>query len=117
MISAIHTALSGMTAFTRKIEVTAHNVANVNTDGFKKAHTDFVEVSAGGVEAIVQQDDSPGSRVPVNSSSGAAQRELSNVNLGEEAVSMILSQRGFEANLKVLHTSDHLLGSVLDIKK
>jgi flagellar basal body rod protein FlgG len=43
MISAIHTALSGLTAFTKQIEVVAHNVANVNTDGFKKSKTEFVE--------------------------------------------------------------------------
>lgn len=49
MIGAIHSALSGLTAFSRQIEVTAHNVANVMTDGFKKSRTEFVSVETGGV--------------------------------------------------------------------
>jgi flagellar hook protein FlgE len=43
--------------------------------------------------------------------------ELSNVDLGEEAVQQIVAQRSFEANLQTLRTGDALLGSILDIKK
>jgi flagellar hook protein FlgE len=43
--------------------------------------------------------------------------ELSNVDLGEEAVQQILAQRSFEANLQTLRAGDALLGSILDIKK
>jgi hypothetical protein len=57
MISAIHTALSGLTAFAKQIEVVAHNVANVNTDGFKKSKTEFVEIPNGGVLPVVEKDD------------------------------------------------------------
>ncbi len=117
MISAINSALSGLTAFKRKIEVTSHNVANVNTDGFKMSRTDFVEVAGGGVQATVQKDNAPGPQVLKDTSQGPAQVELSNTDLGEEAVNLIIGQRGFEANLKVLQTTDQVLGSVLDIRK
>jgi flagellar basal-body rod protein FlgC len=43
--------------------------------------------------------------------------ELSNVDLGEEAVNQIIGQRGFEANLQALKTADEMLGRILDIKK
>jgi flagellar hook protein FlgE len=43
--------------------------------------------------------------------------ELSNVDLGEEAVSQIIAQRGFEANLRTLQTADDMLGSILDTRK
>ncbi len=117
MMSAIDTALSGMAAFTKKIEVTAHNVANVNTDGFHKSRTEFVELKTGGVLPVVQKDDSAGPAVLKDTGYGAAQVELSNVDLGEEAVSQIIAQRGFEANLSTLKTADDMLGSILDIKK
>jgi len=42
MISAIHTALSGLPAFAKQFDVSANNVANINTDGFKKSGTAFI---------------------------------------------------------------------------
>ncbi|MFO0706097.1 MAG: flagellar basal body rod C-terminal domain-containing protein [Nitrospira sp.] len=117
MMSALDTALSGLTAFAKKIEVSAHNVANVNTDGFKKSRTEFVEAGPGGVLPVVQKDDSAGPTVLKDTGYGAAQVELSNVDLGEEAVSQIVAQRGFEANLRTLKTADDMLGSILDTKR
>jgi flagellar basal-body rod protein FlgC len=117
MISAIHAALSGLTAFAKQIEVVSHNVANVNTDGFKKSRTEFVEIETGGVLPVVQKDNSAGPAVLKDTSYGPAQVELSNVDLGEEAVNQIVAQRGFEANLRTLKTADDMLGSILDMKK
>lgn len=117
MISAIHTALSGLTAFAKQIEVSAHNVANVNTDGFKKSRTEFVEVEVGGVLPVVQKGESVGPAVLRDTPQGPAHVELSNVDFREEAVSQIIAQRGFEANLATLKTADSMLGSILDIRK
>ncbi len=41
--------------------------------------------------------------------------EQSNVDIGKEMVEIILLQRGFEANLKVISTEDEMLGSMMDI--
>ena len=117
MITAIHTALSGLTAFAKQIEVVAHNVANVNTDGFKKSRAEFVEVESGGVLPVVQKDNSAGPTVLKDTGYGPTQVELSNVDLAEEAVSQIIAQRGFEANLRTLKTADDMLGAILDTKK
>ena len=117
MIGAIHSALSGLTAFSRQIEVTAHNVANVNTDGFKKSHVELVSVETGGVLPVVRKDDSAGPTVLRDNGYGPAKVELSNVDLGEEAVNQIIGQRGFEANIQALKTANDMLGSILDIKK
>jgi flagellar hook protein FlgE len=117
MISAIHTALSGLTAYAKQMEVSAHNVANVDTDAFKKSRTEFVEADAGGVLPVVQKDDSAGPAVLKNTAQGPAQVELSNVDLGEETVSQIVAQRGFEANLQTLKTADTMLGTILDMRK
>jgi flagellar hook protein FlgE len=117
MISAIHTALSGLAAFSKQIEVVAHNVANINTDGFKKLRTEFVEVPAGGVLPVVEKDDSSGPTVLRDTGGNPFLVELSNVDLGEEAVQQIMAQRSFEANLQTLRAGDALLGSILDLKK
>lgn len=117
MISAIHTALSGLAAFGKQIEVVAHNVANLNTDGFKKSRTEFLEVQTGGVLPVVKKDDASGPTVLRDTGGVQVSIELSNVDLGEESVQQIVAQRSFEANLQTIKTGNSLLGSVLDLKK
>ncbi|MCX5720548.1 MAG: flagellar basal body protein [Nitrospirae bacterium] len=117
MISAMHSALSGVAAYAKQIEVSAHNVANVNTDGFKKSQTDLVEGSNGGVRPVVRKDDSAGPTVLSDRGHGPTQVELSNVNLADEAVTQIIAQRGFEANISTLRTADDMLGTILDMKR
>ena len=117
MISAIHTALSGLTAIGKQIEVVAHNVANINTDGFKKSRTEFVEIPTGGVLPVVEKDDSSGPTVLRDTGGNQTMVELSNVDLGKEMVQQIVAQHSFEANLQTLRTGDALLGSILDIRK
>ena len=117
MISAIHTALSGLGAFGKQIEVLAHNVAHLNTDGSKKSRTEFVEVQTGGVLPVVEKDNASGPTVLRDTGGTQFQVELSNVDLGEETVQQMLAQRSFEANLQTLKTGNSLLGSILDIKK
>jgi flagellar hook protein FlgE len=41
--------------------------------------------------------------------------EQSNVDLGEEFVNIILTQHGFQANLKVVSAEDEMIGSLLNI--
>ena len=43
--------------------------------------------------------------------------ELSNVDMATEFVNMITSQRGFQANTKVITTADSLLGEVISMKR
>jgi flagellar basal-body rod protein FlgC len=43
------------------------------------------------------------------------EKETSNVNLEEELPDLMVTQRTYEANLKVLQTRDKMLGSMLDI--
>ena len=117
MIAAIQSALSGLTAFSTQVVVTAHNLANLNTDGFKKSRTEFIAVESGGVRSAIQKDETAGPTILNHTGYGPAQLELSNVDLGEEAVNQIIGQRGFEANLQALKTADEMLGRILDIKK
>ncbi len=114
MLSGIYSALSGLFAFRTKIDVTAHNVANLDTDGFKKSRAVMEETPPGGVQARVQTVNTPGPRVLDPSSPGARFVEKSNVDIGEAMVDLITARRSYEANLETLKTENELLGSLLD---
>jgi len=116
MISGIHSALSGLTAIQKKIEATANNVANINTDGYKKTRVTLHEQEPQGVQAVVQQIQAPGPMVYEQTTGGEVLIEKSNVELSEELPSMMLSRRFFQANLKIVQIEDEMLGSLLDIK-
>ncbi|MFA7384427.1 MAG: flagellar basal body rod C-terminal domain-containing protein [Desulfurivibrionaceae bacterium] len=116
MISGIHSALSGLTAIQKKIEANVNNVANVNTDGYKKTRVTLQEQEPQGTQVVAQQIQTPGPLVPEQTSLGETMVEKSNVELSEELPSMMLSRRFFQANLKIVQVQDEMLGSLLDIK-
>ena len=62
MMSALDTALAGLTAFAKKLDVSAHNVANVNTDEFKKSRAEFLEVEPGACSPSSKRMIRPGRR-------------------------------------------------------
>ncbi len=114
MIKGVGPALTALQAFGKKLEVTANNVANVNTEDFKKSRVLLQEVSPSGVTASVSRVDAPGAPLPFEEGNSGA-LETSNVDLGEEMVNLLTTRRAFEVNLKTVQTGDELLGSLLDI--
>ena len=116
MISSISNSISALEAFGTKMGVTANNVANVESEAFKKSRVDMVEGSNGAVEVEVTQIETPGHVINEEDHEGQMiEKELSNVDLSQEIPQTIISQRGYEANLKLIATRDDMLGSVLDI--
>ena len=115
MISSINSSLSGLSAFTKKTRVISNNIANVNTDGFKKSRATFNEGANGGVDVVVTRIDTPGPPNPDVKDYPNLEPELSNVDLTEEIPQMMLTQRGYGANLKTLKIQDEMIGALLDI--
>lgn len=115
MISGINSALSGLMAFQKKVDSIANNVANVNTDGFKKTRVTLSEQDPQGVTANVEKIDTSGPLVTEQTPEGEQLVEKSNVELSEELPNLMLSRRFFEANLKTIQTEEEMLGSLLDI--
>ncbi len=112
MISGISSSLSGLSAFTRKLSNAAGNVANVNTDEYKKTTATIVEDKNGLPRVNIDKPDTPGTIVQ---ETDGTVRELSNVELAEEFPRMMISQRGYEANIKALRIQGETIGSLLDI--
>ncbi len=115
MISSAGSAVSAINAFEKKMGVTSNNVANSQTDGFKKSRADLVEGETGGVEVEITQVNDPGPIVTVEENGAAVEKEMSNVDLAEEIPQTIISETGYDANLKTLKTQDEMLGTLLDI--
>lgn len=113
MISSMYQTISALQAYGKKMTVVSNNVANVNSDGYKKSSAILMEGAAGrSVTVDIRKSDQPGAQV--TESSGET-RELSNVDLAEEFPQTMITQRGYEANLKMVRTVDEMLGSLLDI--
>ena len=115
MLSGIASSLSGLSAAQTKLATSAHNVANANTDGFKKNRVLLEEASQGGVRATIEPVETSGPVAFKETTRGFGPVEQSNVDLGEAMVDLLITQRFFEANLGALETQHKTLGSVLDI--
>jgi flagellar basal-body rod protein FlgC len=114
MTAVLNTTLSALDAYGKKLDVTANNIANVNTDGFKKSRATFQEADSSGVVVSISKVNTPGSPIPSEDGTGKS-RESSNVDLAEEIVNLQTTKHGYQANLKTLKAEDEMLGSLFDI--
>ena len=117
MTSSIQSTLSAIKAFGTKMGVTANNIANVETEEFKKSTATLVEGPKGNVEVEITQPDIPGPVVVDGADGQLTEKKMSNVDLAEEIPQTIVAQRGYEANLATIRTQDEILKSIIDIIK
>jgi len=115
MIFSVNSSLTAIKAYGVKMGVHADNVANAQTDEYKKSRVVFKEGLRNDVQVEIEQVDTPGSTVTEITDGEITERELSNVDLAEELPQTILTQRGFQVNLTTLRALDEMLGSVIDI--
>jgi len=115
MIPSLNSTLSALQAYKKSMGVTANNIANVNTEEFKKSRATMKEGVNGNVEVEIKKVITPGHRYQVHEGHQMVEKETSNVNLEEELPDLMITQRTYEANLKVLQTQDKMLGATLDI--
>ena len=113
MSDAIDSALSALSAFGEKMNVTANNIANVNTEGFKKSRAVLQEADHG-VTVDISRVNTPGVPIPEEDGTGKM-NESSNVDVAEEIVNLQTTKNAFQANLKTIQTEGEMLGSLFDI--
>jgi len=114
MTAVLNTALSALDAYGKKLDVAANNIANLNSDGFKKSRAIFEEADPSGVIVSISKVNTPGAPIPAEDGAGKP-RESSNVDLAEEIVGLKTTKHGYQANLKVVKAEDEMLGSLFDI--
>jgi len=114
MLSALGTGLSALTALNIKLDVNSNNIANVNTDKFKKSRVEMQESPNGGVQANISRISTPGISLGTDERTGE-ERESSNVTMEEEIVEQMVTQYALEANLITVKTAEKMQKSLLDI--
>jgi flagellar hook protein FlgE len=98
-------SLSGMQAQPTRAAATANNIANAMTPRYDRLETRFSTEGSGGVSATV-------------SPSGDTIAEAgSNVDLAQEALSLIESEIGFKANASVWETGADMWAVLMSIKR
>jgi flagellar basal-body rod protein FlgC len=112
MIPALDAALSALLAFGKKMDVSANNVANVNTEGFKKSRA-LLEDAEPGVVVTLSRVNTPGSPLPSQDGTGKM-RESSNVDLAEEIVDQHTTKAAFQASVATVKAEKEMLGSLFD---
>lgn len=114
MDTTFNAAISSINAHGRKLGVTANNVANVNTNGFKRDRAVLQEGSANDVRVHVRKDMSSAPPDPLAPDAPGVEKELSNVDLADEMTDLIPTSIGYKVNLKVIRARDEMIGSLLD---
>ncbi len=84
-------ALSGLNAASADLGVTANNIANVNTNGFKMSRAQFAEVFAVGTQSVSSSASGSG----VKLSSIAQQFTQGNIDFTDNALDLAIGGEGF----------------------
>lgn len=111
-MTASETARTGMQANTTRQAVSAHNTANINTDGFAKQKTQQQTQISGGVSTQVDTVSLSQEAQAISEQVAGSQN---NVNQAEEAVSQIQSRTNFKQNATVIRTQDEMDKTGLDM--
>ena len=114
MSEAFNTALSALGALLRKMDVTTNNIANSETNNFKKSKVKMEDVHPSGVKVSISRVNTPGD-ILLSNEKGVSQ-ESSHVNLAEELVNLIVTQHDFSANIKASQTKDEMEKQLIDIR-
>jgi flagellar hook-associated protein FlgK len=93
-ISAI--AVSGMSAAQLRLQASAHNIANLSTEGFRRQQVQQTSDPMGGVRASVTQVQRTGA------------------SLEADVVAQLQAKNDFLASLAVFRASDRMAGTLLD---
>jgi flagellar basal body rod protein FlgG len=116
-----------MNAFSYGVNSTAHNLANVNTNGFKAGRVTYEELpgQAGTAANGPQKMDTMGALVPYgpglpplenqNPAVPEGYAETSNTDVPREMVNLIVNSRSYQANAKTIETTDSMLGIAINM--
>lgn len=125
MQSLMSTSLSALGAFSVGMQVTANNIANMNTAEFNASRVQYETGPQGyGVRVgTITRDETSGPLIPAIPSEGSVyqagetyMRPGSNVSIEREFVNMMTTEHAYGANAKVVQAYEDLTGIVVDMK-
>jgi flagellar basal-body rod protein FlgC len=135
MSSVLSIALSGMQAATRRLEVSASNVANARSNGalpdaqgnyaadaprpYTPLRVEQIDVSGGGTRAVVREV-SPSYTATYDPQAPYANEDglvaAPNIDLAEEMIQQLIATYTYAANARVVTSYNQMVKSLLDIK-
>ena len=98
MNSVSSIALSGLNAAQNSLNTSAHNVANLETEGFKRQESVQTEQAGGGVSTTVREASTAGNA------------------LEQDVVTQLQAKHAYIANLAVFKAQDKMAGALLNIQ-
>ena len=112
MLRALATAATGMEAQQTRLDVTANNIANVNTPGFAAQRVEFEGSLARAI------DRSGPSRVSIGATAGEAWMSLNGnqVSLEAETTTLVKSNLHYEAIVGAVNARFGLLGTAIGVR-
>jgi flagellar hook protein FlgE len=96
---------SGMEAASTQFDVAAGNIANMDTPGYQARSAMLAAVPGGGVTVT---------GVGVPAGAPGAIPGTSNVDLGEQTVSLMIASAAYTANGRALSAESRMIGSLFD---
>ena len=112
MTPAFQAAKSGLFAQAIRLNVSAHNVANMNTDGFQKQRV-YLEQGPSGLVLPFVRTESPLGRPDTVLGPDGSPHDPSNVDFAEEAMVQLTAIRAYEANVIVIQEEADRLEQLL----
>ncbi|MEZ4268859.1 MAG: flagellar basal body protein [Myxococcota bacterium] len=110
-MSTMAVGASGARAAEAALGAVAHNVANLNTDGFQASQAAFADVAGGGVTTSFASSGGPAPLI----ARGDTFVRGSNTDLVADTVGRATAAATYRANLRTISESSDLVGSLLDI--
>ena len=121
LASVLQTAHSGMAAAITSVEAVSHNLANSRTNRYKAIRPVFAEQTPSsrstlqiGTGVQVTGFTTDHSQGPLVATSDGVV-ELSNTDVGEEIVELIMAENQFMASAKVFNTATEMLDVLLNL--
>ncbi len=119
LFNSMNASVSGMSAQSTRLRLSAENIANADTPGYRRKLVPFEQVLDGTVRpGNVQLDRSERERIydPAHPMAGEdGYYEGSNVNLMIEIADAREAQRSYEANLRMFDQARQMTSSILDL--
>ncbi len=112
MSLSFNSSVSGIRAAIDMLSISAHNTANINTDGYKKLRVNLRDDYDSGVIVDITESSETG---PLYKNKRGDMVESSNVNYVEEVVVQINARHLLSANAAAIKRTDEALESLMDI--
>lgn len=108
-------AQSGLNAALVGLRVTANNIANAGTPGFRGSRTEFSDITSGGVRTAVLPRETSADHIEPADDGLEDATQPSDIDLTEQLLNMLKYAQQLEAQVDTIRTTHEAEQSVIDM--